>query len=132
MIERLTYKQARQLLAKAPKKPSKYKNVRFWQDGIFWHSRREYERWLLLVYMQQAGEIARLERQVCFDLHVNGTKVGRYYADFTYYDSAGKFHVEDVKAKPRAGQKHSATATAVYQRSKRHLKAEYGLDICEV
>ena len=128
-MERISYKDARGLLG--TRKSSKFKNKAFWQDGIYWHSKREYTRWQLLLTRQQRGEISELRRQVPFDLHANGIKVGRYNADFTY-KLDGQLVVEDVKAKRRAGQKRSATATALYQRSKRHLKAEHGLDITEV
>ena len=130
MTERIGYKEARKLLANPPKKQSKFKNKPFWEGGIYWHSRREYERWLFLQARERAGEISELRRQVPFDLHANGVKVGRYNADFSYKLDE-RLVIEDVKAKRRAGQK-SATATALYQRSKRHLRAEYGIDIVEV
>ena len=129
-MERINYKEARALLGPR-KNNSKFRNKLFWLDNVYWHSKREYMRWQLLLTRQQKGEISELRRQVPFDLHANGTKVGRYNADFTY-KLDGQLIVEDVKAKKRPDQKRSATATALYQRSKRHLKAEYGIDITEV
>jgi hypothetical protein len=130
VTERIGYKEARKLLAKPAKKQSKFRNKPFWEGGIYWHSRREYERWLFLQARERAREISELRRQVRFDLHVNGIKIGRYNADFSY-KLDGQLVIEDVKAAHRAGQR-SATATALYQRSRRHLKAEYGIDIVEV
>jgi hypothetical protein len=130
-VDSITYKDARALLAPRKKSP-KFKNKAFWQDGIYWHSKREYRRWLQLLDMKDKGEISSLRRQHAFDLHVNGIKIGRYCADFTYESSEGQFVVEDVKARRGPNQSRSATATAIYQRSKRHLKAEYGLDITEI
>lgn len=130
VTERISYKEARKLLSKAAKKPSKYRNNSFWQNGIFWHSKKEYEHWLALLDRERIGEISELKRQVPFDLHANGVKVGRYNADFSY-KCEGCLVIEDVKAARRTGQR-SATATALYQRSKRHLRAEYGIDIVEV
>lgn len=131
MNEIINYKDVRSLLALPRKRQSKYKNKAGWLDGVYWHSKREYARWLELCRLQDAGEIFGLRRQVPFDLHVNGVKIGTYHADFTYH-LKNQHVVEDVKAKKRAGQTRSATATGLYQRSKRHLKAEYGLDIVEV
>ena len=130
MTERISYREARKLLAKPPKKPSKYRNASFWQDGVFWHSKKEYQHWLILLARERAGEISELKRQVPFDLHANGVKVGRYNADFSF-QCDGHLVVQDVKAARRTG-KRSATTTALYQRSKRHLRAEYGIDIVEV
>jgi len=100
------------------------------KDGVRWHSKKEYARWLVLLKMEKAGEISDLRRQVSFPLHVNGIKVATYNADFVYFVK-GVVVIEDVKATKRPGQKLSATSTATYRRNKKHLKAEYGLDILE-
>ena len=47
-------------------------------------SKREYSRYGELLWEVQAGVVWDLERQVRFDLVVNGVKVGRYTADFVY------------------------------------------------
>jgi hypothetical protein len=86
-----------------------------------------------LQLLQLAGEITDLREQVAFDLHACAdanrgssppawypVKVGRYIADFTYHE-AGGFVVEDCKG----------VRTAVYMRSKRHMRAEYGIEILE-
>lgn len=130
MTERLTYKEARKLLSKKEKK-LKYKNIRFEADGHSWDSKKEYNRWLVLCDMQKAGEISGLARQVRFPLHVNGIQVATYIADSVYYRTeTGELVVEDVKSTRKSGKK-SATATPIYQRNKRHLKAEYGIGITE-
>lgn len=129
-MERIGYKEARALLRGPPKK-SKFRNHSFYSDGIYWHSKREYKRWLELLCLEKGGEISELRRQVAFDLHTNGIKIGTYRADYVYRDKSGALVVEDVKSERKRGQSRSATATALYQRSKRHLRAEYGLDITE-
>jgi len=109
----------------------KFRNKAFWADGIYWHSKRERHRWLELKLLEKSGEISELRRQVAFPLHAGGVRIGTYRADHVYRTKSGQLIVEDVKAAKRAGQKMSATATPAYRRSKRHLKAEYGIDIME-
>jgi hypothetical protein len=65
-------------------KTSKYKNRRVVKAGESFDSKREYLRHLVLLDMQKRGEITNLQRQVPFDLMVNGVKVGKYIADWTY------------------------------------------------
>jgi len=127
MLDRINYKEARKLLAKP--KISKYRAKITEVTGIKFSSRREAERWIALRHLEDAGEISDLRRQVCFNLHVNGIKIGRYFADFVYMNKSGEKIVEDVKAARGKGQKRSATETALYRRSAAHLKAEYGIDI---
>jgi len=133
MTELIKYIDARKLLDSELTKPrrSKFRNKPFWEEGIYWHSKRERRRWLELKLLQKSGEISELRRQVVFPLHVNGVRVATYRADHVYRDKSGQLIVEDVKAAKRRGQRRSATATPAYQRSKRHLKAEYGIDVTE-
>ena len=73
--------------------------------GMTFDSKAECDRYLHLVMLERAGEIADLETQVEYVLipaHVtsDGTKVRavRYYADFRYLDlRTNKRIVEDVK-----------------------------------
>lgn len=77
-------------------------------DGIVFASKHEYERWLVLLQMQEEGKIWGLERQVPFTLipsqRIAGKVVERpvkYVADFTYTttadDGTNWFVVEDAK-----------------------------------
>lgn len=53
-------------------------------DGVTHDSKGESRRWAVLQQAQMAGLIKNLQRQVRFDLEVNGVKVCTYVADFTY------------------------------------------------
>ncbi len=98
---------------------NKYKNNKCVVDGIVFDSRREARRYKELMLMQAAGKISRLQRQVKFvlipaqylptgEVYKRGEKKGQpkmklaerecsYIADYVYYDSNNKLHVEDVK-----------------------------------
>lgn len=74
-------------------------------DGEAFDSRLEHRRWCELHWLQRAGEISNLQRQVKFELipAMRGED-GRieerpvtYIADFVYTDSDGKQVVEDAK-----------------------------------
>jgi hypothetical protein len=105
----------------------KYGNTSVRVDGVFFASKREAARWQALNMMVRAKMIQNLQRQVAFDLNAYNeekaafVRVGRYFADFTYYEN-GAYVVEDAK-----GMK-----TELYRWKKKHLKAEYGIDIKEV
>lgn len=104
---------------------NKYGNKKTTVDGITFDSSKEAHRYGELVMMQRAGLISGLERQPKFDLIVNGEKVGKYTADYRYFDHvAGHTIVEDVKSKP--------TMTAVYRLKKRLMKAIHRIDIKEI
>lgn len=99
-------------------------------DGDF-DSKHEYHRWCELVLMQKAKLISKLDRQVKFVLiptqKENGKVLEReccYFADFTYYDMHGKYHVEDAKSK--------ATKTKEYIIKRKLMLKVHGLRIEEV
>jgi hypothetical protein len=109
---------------KNPRK--KYGNVPTEHDGITFASKREADRYVDLRALQASGAISRLEVQPQFALHafdLNGTKhaIGRYIADFSYYQD-GRFVVEDAKG----------MRTALYQWKKHHVRIEHGIIISEV
>ncbi len=103
--------------------------------GRVYDSAAEARRAQELELMLAAGVISDLQYQQPFDLHACAdanrgqgvtcawypVKVARYIADFTYIEN-GKLVAEDCKG----------VRTAVYQRSKRHMRAEYGIEIREV
>ena len=83
---------------------SKYHNKRVTVGGETFDSVKEYNRWCELNLLKRAGEIRDLQRQVPFELipaqRIDGKVVERsanYVSDFTYYDKAGNFVVEDTK-----------------------------------
>jgi len=79
--------------------------------------------------LEKAGEIHDLQLQVKYELHVNGVKIGTYIADFVYVGGRGTgrgsthWHVvEDVKG----------FKTPLCRWKRKHMMAEYGIDIAEV
>lgn len=108
-----------------PPRPGRCKDINCACTGYKkrYDSLAEAARGAELELLEQAGQIRELRRQVPFDLHApGGGIVGVYIADWTYTDAAtGVFTVEDCKGH----------RTPIYQRSKRHLLAEYGIAIRE-
>jgi hypothetical protein len=113
--------------------PNKYRNKPVVIGTRRFSSKAEARRAQELELLQAGGVVQDLQYQVAFDLHACAdanrgssppawypVKVGRYIADFTYH-FGGAFIVEDVKG----------VRTAGYMRSKRHMKAEYGIEIFE-
>lgn len=110
---------------------SKYRAKPCRIDGVRFASQREGARYLDLRLLEKAGEIRGLEFQPVFPLSVirasNGevVDVGRYTADFAYFDvRQGKRVIEDVKSKP--------TRTTAYRLRKRIAEAVHGISITEV
>ena len=71
-------------------------------DGAFFHSEAEANRYLQLKVMEAAGKISRIERQVPYQIAIDGTHVCTYNADFRYFitDPMGgtlAIVIEDVK-----------------------------------
>lgn len=67
-------------------------------DGIEFDSKAEARRYSELRILERTGKIKNLERQVRYDLEVNGERIGFYKADFRYWDQARSEEiVEDVK-----------------------------------
>lgn len=111
-----------------PKKKPKYRNVSFrGDDGFFWHSKAEYNRYQLLKALESQGHIRNLARQVTYKLVVNTEKICKYVADFVYderHEGVWINVVEDVKSAP--------TKTRSYLQKKRLMRALFGISIREV
>lgn len=113
-------------------KGHKYKAQPTVVDGVRFASKKESRRYLELKLLEKAKAIDSLELQPSFDLvvpsHVEAqglVKIGRYRADFRYWDNERKRHViEDVKS--------AGTKTTAYRLRKRMVEAIYGIDISEV
>ena len=125
------------LLREAPVVPaaSKYHAVPVHVDGIRFASKKEAARFLELQLLQKIGQIADLECQPVFPLHVmelwrSGlpiviTTVGKFTADFRYLNlETGEIVVEDVKS--------TATKTEAYRLRKKLAEAIHGITITEV
>ena len=116
---------------------SKYHAQRTTVDGITFASKRESARYRELKILEKCGQIARLKLQQRFELCVPKTNlrgnvndlnyiitIGHYIADFCYDEldrDRSRFIVEDVKG----------VQTQVYLWKKRHMKAQYGIEIRE-
>ena len=95
-------------------------------DGFIFDSQAEARRYSELKLLETMREIGDLQLQVKYNLDVNGTNCGAYYADFEYFDSrTGKCVTEDVKSE-------GTRALPVYRLKKKLVKAIYGVDIVEV
>lgn len=100
-------------------------------EGVVFDSKHEYQRWIELNFMLKAKLISNLHRQVKYVLIPAQRKNGKviekecsYYADFTYFDKDGKFHLEDAKS--------SATRTKEYVIKRKLMLKEFGIRIEEV
>lgn len=102
---------------------SKYGAKKTTVDGIEFDSKAEAKRWGELRLMERAGQITNLERQVRYDLEVNGVRIGFYKADFRYWDKAANQQiVEDVKG----------MRTPVFAIKAKLMKALHRVDIVEI
>jgi hypothetical protein len=103
---------------------TKYHAIRTEVDGFIFASKAEARRYGELKLLEYQKEIRQLELQPSFDLLVRGgKKVGKYKADFRYYDVFKKaWVIEDVKG----------VKTPVYKLKKKIVEAVYGIEIKEV
>ena len=81
-------------------------------------SESEHHRGIGLLTMQEAGTISDLEFQPHFPLHVNGIKLGKYIADYSYTENGTKI-VEDRKGSAKHIEPLSKWKML-------HFRAEYG------
>jgi hypothetical protein len=107
----------------------KYGAVATTVDGIRFASKKESLRYLELKLLEKAGEIKGLVLQMPYDLHAFGATsprdklLGRYIADFSYVNTrTGRHVVEDVKG----------FRTPLYRWKKKHVEAQYGIEIVEI
>jgi hypothetical protein len=113
-----------------PSVKRKYRNIPVKVDGIRFDSKKEAARWVELKALRQNLEIRDLERQVKFELGINGTKVCDYVCDFHYYEKPPQegadwlLVVEDVKSV-------ATRKLPVFRIKKRLMLAIYGITIRE-
>lgn len=67
--------------------------------GMKFDSKKELNRYIILEQLEREKKIFNLELHPVFPLMVNGTKIGKYTADFRYRDLNGNIVIEDVKSK---------------------------------
>mgnify|MGYP005816052747 CR=1 FL=1 len=128
-------------------KPHKYHAQATEVDGIRFDSKAEASRYVELKLLVKAGEISGLQLQVRVPLEVNGHKIGVYVADFVYLSK-----VTDGQGDPRLpfGNMQSwnkddgvfspfsviedvkGVLTPIYKWKKKHVKAQYGIEIQEI
>lgn len=93
-------------------------------DGNIFHSAAEANRYKVLKLLEKSGHIKDLKLQVPMPFIHNGDTMFVYYANFSYYDSEGRFIIEAVKSK--------ATSMAVYRLQKKLIESYYGVVITEI
>ena len=107
---------------------SKYHAQPLVLDNIRFASTKEAHRYQELKLLERAGQIFNLRLQPRYELRVpleNGStfQVGAYVADFAYWDLPKRqVVVEDVKG----------FKTPLYRWKKKHVEAQYGVQILEV
>src|SRR4051812_38064929 len=99
-------------------KRMKYRNVKTVIDGITLDSKKEANHYLKYKILQRAGELT-FERQVRFELIVNGIKICTYIADFVLTWKSGNVQVVDVKSE-------ATKKIASYVIKKKLMKALHG------
>jgi hypothetical protein len=114
------------------KRPHKYGAKPTVADGIRFASMKEAKRYQELKLLEKAGEIRELELQPAYPLLAPGrgnggayerVHLGNYLADFRYREGKqGILRVEDVKG----------FKTPLYRWKKKHVEAQYGIEIREV
>lgn len=110
-------------MSKYHAKPTTVDNIRF-------ASMKEARRYQELKLLEKAGEIRLLTLQPVFPLRVNAIEapvsfiVGKYAADFQYEeprDGRWRLVIEDVKG----------FKTPLYRWKRKHVEAQYGIEIRE-
>jgi hypothetical protein len=135
MPAKLTARQARSYGIKSKggnKFNARKTTLRIDGEDVVFDSKKEAERYLVLLAMQERGEICGLRRQDDWILEVNGIVIGIYRADAVYeVPYAGEFGnglrmvVEDTKS-------IATRKLAAYRIKKKLMRAIHGIDIHEV
>ncbi len=115
---------------------SKYRAVPTTVDGIRFHSAKEARRYGELKLLQKAGTIRALVLQPSYPLDAFGVEcrpIGIYRADFAY--ELGYFvTVQGVRKECWRGVVEDVKGfkTPLYRWKKKHVEAQYGIEIREV
>lgn len=113
---------------------SKYGNKKTVRHGMEFDSKKEADRYDVLLLLQRAGDVRNIRHHVRYDFRVNGILIAWYEADFVYEERA-RFPmnggaaatvdgvwceiVEDVKGFP----------AKTWPMKKKLLKAIHGIDV---
>lgn len=129
MQERLTIDQYRKLQERRNEEAlrqarQKYGNLRVEVDGIKFQSHKEAKYYGLCKIRVAARDLIKFERQVNYDLAVNGIHITTYRADFVLYYPDGRIEVVDVKS-------HITAEIPLYKIKKALMKAILGITILE-
>lgn len=107
---------------------AKYNNTILKVDGITFHSKKEWKRYVELSTLEKAKQISDLKTQVAFTIipklkESTGKAIRetKYIADFTYIEN-GNLVVEDVKG----------VRTQAYILKRKLMKHVHGIDIHEI
>jgi hypothetical protein len=109
---------------------SKYGAVQTTVDGITFHSAKEARRYQELKLLQQAGEILSLQLQPEYDLVAGDTIIGVYRADFSYLELQQPKRRNEASA-TRVVEDVKGIKTPLYKWKKKHVEAQYGIQIRE-
>ena len=102
-------------------KRNKYGNKRCEYNGMKFDSQAELRHWKNLELLEKAGKIRGLSRQIPFLFEYGGNKIGKYVADYCYFENDQPV-VSDCKGK----------LTDLYKWKKKMMKAFFGIIILEV
>lgn len=123
---KMNVEQFREYLAKKDRaQDSKYKAIPTeTADGQKFRSQLEADYYNRMWVLQRAGQVTKIEREVRYELIVNGVFICAYLLDFkiTYADG----HVDHVDCKS------APTMTALYRVKKQLMKALHEIDLIEV
>lgn len=122
----LTKQEFDALLDKDVKKGNKFKAQKTTYNGQIFDSKKEATRAYELNALLRQKEIASFERQIKFDITINGMKVCTYIADFRVVYPDGHVEIEDVKGYKKG------SAYSVFRLKKKLMKATHGIDIIEI
>ena len=120
MTERMSAAEFRQMRSGANARDNKFGAIATVEDGRRIDSKAERKYLAGLRVRLRAGEIYALACQPEFPLIVNGQFIGKYTADFAFWDAReDRFRVIDVKG----------VETREFKRAKKHVKALYGIEV---
>jgi hypothetical protein len=120
MTDRMSAAEFRQMTSGTHARENKFGAVASVEDGRRIDSKAEKRFLAALRVRLRAGEIYALACQPEFPLIVNGEFIGKYTADFAFWDVTNdRFRVIDVKG----------VETREFKRAKKHVKALYGINV---
>jgi hypothetical protein len=118
---------------------SKYRAVKVSLDGVVFASKAEGRRYGELKLLEKAGEIRGLVLQPHYPLFVKPllgvmVPIGEYIADFSYEERVRdvKADLLDTKGWRAAVEDVKGFRTPLYRWKKKHVEAQYGIQIREV